>query len=83
MVVSILDSKERRQCDRVGDHYTTWFLQRHPRITTTVARAMDRGRVLAVDTKNFDEYFKRLNECITHETTSTPTICGILTRRAL
>jgi hypothetical protein len=61
-VISIRNNKEGQQCDRVGDRYTTRFPQRHP---TTVARSMNRDRVLAVNAKSLDEYFERLNECIT------------------
>jgi hypothetical protein len=36
MVVSMLNSKGQR-CDRLGDHYTTRFLKRHPQVATTIA----------------------------------------------
>ena len=62
---------EVQQCDNsvVGDNYTTQFLQ-HPQIDTTVARAMDRDRVLAVNAKSLEEYFERLSES-PHVTTPT------------
>jgi len=51
-------------------------------IAATVARAMDRDRMLAVNVRSLDEYFERLNECITHNT-PTLTIYRTLTRKAL
>jgi hypothetical protein len=65
MVVSMLNSKGQR-CHRVGDHYTTRFLKRHPQVATTVARAMDRDRVLALNTASLENFFERLQDCIRH-----------------
>ena len=42
VVVRILDGPGGTRCDRVGDHYTSRFLKRHPSNATTVARAVDR-----------------------------------------
>ena len=46
MIVQILNNPEGTRCDKVGDHYTSRFLKRHPLITTTVARSVDRDQVL-------------------------------------
>ena len=48
---------------------------------TTVARAMDRDGVLAVNAKCLDEYSACLGECITRNTLAL-TICETWTRRA-
>ena len=51
------------------DHYTTQFLTRHPEVATTVARATDRNRVLAINKESLKTYFDNLERCISHNKT--------------
>ena len=64
MIVQILNNPEGTRCDRVGDHYTSRFLKRHPSIATTVARAVDRDRVLALNEECLKTYIDDLEDCI-------------------
>ena len=50
MVEPMLNSDaEGKGYHRLGDHYTAHFLKRHPEVPTTVVRATDRNRVLAIN----------------------------------
>jgi hypothetical protein len=53
-----------QRCDRLGDYYTTRVLKRHPQVATTVARAIDCDRVLAMNVASLDTFFERLQDCI-------------------
>ena len=46
------------------DHYTSRFLKPHPSVATTVARAVDRDRVLALNEESLKAYFDDLEDCI-------------------
>ena len=56
MIVHILNSPEGTRCDGFGDHY-------NPSIATTVARAVDRDRVLALNEESLNTYFDDLEDC--------------------
>ena len=65
IIVQILNNNpEGTRCDTVGDHYTSRFLERHPSIATTVARAVDRDWVLALNEECLKTYFDDLEDCI-------------------
>ena len=51
----------------MGGHYTARFLKRHPEVATTVARATDRNRVLAINKESLKTYFDNLERCISHK----------------
>ena len=53
-----------REYHRLGDHYTARFLKRHPEVATTVARATDRNRVLAINKESLKTCFDNLERCI-------------------
>jgi hypothetical protein len=77
MVVSMLNSKGQR-CDRLGDHYTTRFLKRHPQVATTVAWAMDRDRVLVMNAASLETFFERLQleDCISRNSIDPEDMCN-------
>ena len=64
MVVAVRNGKNGVQHHRLRDHFTARFLKRHPEIATTVVRAMDRDRVLAIDEHTINGYFSRLYDVI-------------------
>ena len=64
MIVQILNNSEGTRCDRIRDYCTSRCLKRHPSIVTTVARAMDRDRVLALNEECLKTYFDDLEDCI-------------------
>ena len=66
VIVQILNNPEGTRCDRVGDHYISRFLKRHPSVAASVARAqaMDRDRALALNEKNLETYFDDLEDCV-------------------
>ena len=64
MIVRILNNPEGTHCDGVEDHCTSRFLKRRPSIATTVARAVDRDRVLALNEECLKTYFDDLEGCI-------------------
>ena len=67
MVVSLSNSKEEQPCGRQGDYYITRFLKRHPEVATTVARAIDCDRVLAMNSGILEAFFECLQDCIDHK----------------
>ena len=78
MVISILNNKEEQRCgSSVGDSQPTRFLQRHPQIDTTVARAMDRDQVPVVNAT------PDVSENAPHVTALALAICGTWTSRDL
>ena len=65
MIVQILNNNlEGTRGNRVGDHYARRFLKCHPSIATTVARAVDRDRVLALIEESLKTYFDDLEDCL-------------------
>ena len=56
MIVHILNSPEGTRCDGFVDHY-------NPSIATTVARTVDRDRVLALNEESLNTYFDDLEHC--------------------
>ena len=63
MIVQIFNPEGTR-CDMVGDHHTSHFLKLHHSIAATVARTVDRNRVLALNEENLKTYFDDLEDCI-------------------
>ena len=64
MVVAIRQNENGVQHHRLGNHFTMRFLKRHPQIATTVAHAMNRDRVMAINRGNINGYFNRLYDVI-------------------